>query len=442
MAMVVSRGTTEGCVEPFQPPAVTGPINTEQMKRNYIMILACALTTGAMAQWQQVGLEGMSSTSGGVQLVDDAVYFHSAADQAVIFRSEDAGATWQTLHFADDGRSWKYNADKRIEYINFGEMGTAPHGLYRRMSLQDPWSDLGITVTDFDVFNDGRLIVSTGTTGEGSIMISDQHGEVWASASPTTADVHVRLVGRDGQGRPLVQTVPVTTADDLDIGLFRSSDQGDSWERINGIRYDLTGASSNADHSIICSNGLRLLKSMDDGEKWEISSVDFPYAGLTGSKLFNMGGGHVFFMCSEPDMTNGVNLYQSLDFGDSWSPVEEEISQHLIFNMVRDGSGHVFAATDNGVYRLDLASVGISNPGAAVNMYAYPVPSSDNVVVNAGGAMMAELRMYDASSREVLFVPNVDKPADMLNVGHLSPGIYILRAVTNKGIATTHVVVE
>ena len=413
------------------------------MKRNYAMILTCALATGVMAQWQQVGQEGISSTSGGVQVVDGAVYFHSAEDHAVISRSNDAGATWQTLHFADAGRSWKYNAYKRTEYINFGGMGNAPHGLYRRMELQDAFTDLGRIVTDFDVFDNGRVMASTGMVGEGSIIISDQFGGSWASASPSAGSVNVRMVGRDGQGRALVQSFPNGTADDLDIGLFRSSDQGDSWERINGIRFDLTGASSNADHTIYSSNGLRVLRSMNDGEKWTVTSVDFPYAGLTGSRVFNMGGGHVFFMCSEAGMTNGVNLYQSLDFGDSWSPVEEEISQHLIFNMARDASGHVFAATDNGVYRLDLAfSVGISSPKSAVSVFAYPVPTSDNLVVNAGGAMMTELRLYDASSREVLFVPNVDKPAEILHVGHLSPGIYILRAVTNKGIATTNVVVE
>lgn len=422
---------------------VTGPTNSEKMKRNYAMILTCALATGAMAQWQQVGLEGMASTSGGVQVVDGAIYFHSADDSAVMYRSNDAGATWQEVHFADEGRSWKYNTNKRIQYINFGEMDCRPYGLYRKMDLQDPWTDLGRTVTDFDVFDNGRLMATTGIVGQGSIIISDQSGGSWVSGSPTTGNVRVRMVGRDGQGRSLVQTFPQNTADDLDIGLFRSSDQGDSWERINGIRYDLTGASSNADHSIYSSNGLRFLRSMDDGEKWAIKSVDFPYAGLTGSRVFNMGGGQVFFMCSEPGMTNGVNLYQSLNFGDSWSPVEEEISQHLIFNMARDASGHVFAATDNGVYRLDLvSSVGISSPKNAVSMHAYPVPTSDNVIVNAGGAVMTELRLFDASSREVLFVPNVDKPAEMLHVGHLSPGIYILRAVTNKGIATTHVVVE
>lgn len=412
------------------------------MKRNYATILICALATGAMAQWQQTGLEGKSSTSGGVQVVDGAVYFHAAEDHGTIYRSNDAGSSWQTLHFADEGRSWKYQADKRTGYINYGEMGNAPHGLYRKLELEDHWTDLGNTVTDFDVFSNGRVMASTGMVGEGSIILSDQSGGSWVSASPSTADVGTRLIGRDGQGRSLVQTFPELTADDLDIGLFRSSDQGDSWERINGIRYDLTGASSNADHSIYCSNGLRILRSMDDGEKWDIASVDFPYAGLTGSKVFNMGGGHVYFMCSEPNMTNGVNLYQSLDFGSSWSPVEEEISQHLIFNMVRDGSGHVLAATDNGVYRLDLAVVSVGGPKPAASVFAYPVPTSDELVVNAGGARITELRMYDASSREVLFVPNVDKPAEMLPVGHLSPGIYILRAVTNKGIATTNVVVE
>ncbi len=300
------------------------PINSEQMKRNYVMILACALATGTMAQWQQMGLEGMSSTSGGVQVVDGTVYFHPGEDQGTIHRSDDMGVTWQILHFADESRSWKYLGNKHTQYINYGTMDTGPHGLYRKMELQDSFTDLGATITDFDVLDNGRVVASTGSAGEGSIIVSDQYGEAWVSVFPSTGNVQTRLVGRDGQDRLLVQAFVETSENDLDLGLFRSSDSGDSWDRINGIKNDLTGASANVDHSIYCSNGLRILKSMDDGEKWALSSVDFPYAGLTGSRVFNMGGGHVFFMCHEPGMTNGVNLYQSLDFGVSWSPVEEE----------------------------------------------------------------------------------------------------------------------
>ena len=413
------------------------------MKRNYAMILGSILVTATMAQWQHVGLGGISSTEGGVQVEDGSIYFHSAEDIGVIYRSNDKGATWESVRYASDGLSWKYKSHKRTQYVNHGSKQKGAHALYRMTATGNEWVDLGVTVMDFDVFDSGRLIASTDVGGEGSLIISDQLGTSWVPGFPSYDDNRTRLVGRDGQGRILVQSYADDVQDDLGFGLYRSSDYGDSWQWINGIKHDLTGASANADHSIYASNGLRVMRSFDDGVKWSTLSVDFPYATTTGSRVFNMGGGHVFFMCHEPGATVQGNLYESFNHGDNWTRVQDEISQHLIYNMARDQSGNVYAATDNGVYQLQFSvatTVNEAKPHVAV--HAYPVPTSDNVIVNAGGAMITELRVYDASSREVIFKPNVDKPAEMLHVGHLSPGIYILRAVTNRGIATTHVVVE
>ncbi len=413
------------------------------MKRNYAMILGSLLVTASMAQWQHVGLDGISSTMGGVQVVDGSVYFHSAEDNGTIYRSEDKGASWEPVRYANDGRSWQYQGHKRTQYVNFGTKQEGAHGLYRMLSTENAWTSLNTVVTNLEVLDSGRLVASTTTSGASSIIISDQMGSSWIPTFEANMGAEVRLIGRDGQGRLLVQAYEENVQNDLEVGLFRSSDNGDSWQRINGIKRDLTYASSNADHSIYASNGLRVMRSFDDGEKWSTLSVTFPYANTTGSRVFNMGGGHVFFMCHEEGATLQGNLYQSFNNGDNWERVDEEISQHLIYNMARDNEGNVFAATDNGVYRLHISvATAVSEVKPKVAVHAYPVPTSDNVIVNAGGAMITELRVFDASSREVMFKPNVDKPAEMLYVGHLSPGIYILRAVTNKGIATTHVVVE
>ncbi|MEO7081102.1 MAG: T9SS type A sorting domain-containing protein [Flavobacteriales bacterium] len=413
------------------------------MKRNYAMILGSLLATASMAQWQHVGLEGISSTMGGVQVVDGSIYFHSAEDNGTIYRSEDKGATWEAMRYADDGRSWQYQDHKRTQYVNFGSKQEGARGLYRMLATENMWTPLNTVVTNLEVLDSGRLVASTNTSGAASIIISDQMGSVWSPTFQAAADARVRLVGRDGQGRLLVQAYDENIQNDLGVGLFRSSDDGDSWQRINGIKHDLTNASSNPDHSIYGSNGLRVMRSFDDGEKWSTLSVTFPYASTTGSRVFNMGGGHVFFMCHEQGATVQGNLYESFNNGDNWTRVDEEISQHLIYNMARDNEGNVYAATDNGVYRLHLAvTTSVNEVKANVTIHAYPMPTSDNVIVNAGGAMITELRVFDGSSREVMFKPNVDKPAEMLYVGHLSPGIYILRAVTSKGIATTPVVVE
>lgn len=414
------------------------------MKRNYAMILGSLLATASIAQWEHVGLEGVPSTLGGVQVVDGSVYFHAAEDNGIMYRSGNMGDSWEPLRYANEGVSWKYLSIKRARFVVHGSKEQGATGIYRMGSSQDTWQDLGVFINNAEATHE-RLVASTGELGTNAIIVSDENGTIWAPGSPVSGNVRARLIGKDGQGRLLVQAYPEGNGvvDEPEIGLFRSADGGDTWERISGEKHDLTGASANADHSIYSANGLRILKSTNDGAKWAVLSVDFPYSGLTGSRIYNMGGGHLFFMCHQEGATLQGNLYQSFDHGSSWAPVQEEIAQHLIYNMARDANGNLFAATSNGVYRMQLAvatSVGEVKPAVAV--HAYPVPTSDNVIVNAGGAMITELRVYDMSSREVLMVPNVDKPAELLHVGHLSPGVYLLRAVTRKGIATTHLVVE
>lgn len=414
------------------------------MKRNYAMILGSLLATASMAQWEQVGLEGVPSTLGGVQVVDGSVYFHAAQDNGIMYRSPDMGATWEPLRYAQEGVSWKYLGIKRARVVVHGEKEKGAQGIYLLGSSMDSWQELGIFVNNAEATHE-RLVASTDQRGSYAIIVSDENGTTWSPSSPVSGDVEVRLIGKDGQDRLLAQAFSDGNhaVNDPEIGLFRSADGGDTWERISAEKHDLTGASAHADHSIYASNGLRILKSTNDGAKWAVLSVNFPYSGLTGSRIYNMGGGHLFFMCHQQGATVQGNLYESLDHGSSWTPVQEEISQHLIYNMARDAHGNLFAATSNGVYRMELAvATSVDEVKPAVAVHAYPVPTSDNVIVNAGGAMINELRVYDMSSREVLMVPQVNKPAELVHVGHLSPGVYLLRAVTRKGIATTHLVVE
>src|SRR5690606_11431345 len=274
------------------------------MKRDYAMILGSLLATASMAQWQHVGLEGVPSTLGGVQVVDGSVYFHAAVDNGIMYRSADMGGTWDPVRYANEGMSWKYLNIKRARFVVHGTKDQGANGLYRMGASQDTWQDLEISTINAEATHE-RLVVSTGELGSNAILLSDENGIVWTPGSPVSGDVRARLIGKDGQDRLLVQTYHASTGvvDDLEVGLFRSADGGDSWERISGEKHDLTGASANADHTIYSSNGLRILKSTNDGAKWAVLSVDFPYSGLTGSRIYNMGGGHLFFMCHQEGAT-------------------------------------------------------------------------------------------------------------------------------------------
>ncbi len=419
-------------------------MKTYPMTQKYAVILASMLATGTMAQWQQVGLWGEVPTTGGVQVEQDVVFFHPASDKGMVFRSEDQGATWQQIRFADQGDSWKIIPHHGVDFINGGAHQAGPSNLFRHVLGDNAWVDLNVDILNFEVVGEGRVVACAVHNGQTAILISDESGSQWDNGFPLPEQLQVRLIGKDGQGNLLVQTYGDPAPDGELPGLYRSTDLGATWTRISDVRYDLTGASAHADGSIFASNGLRVLRSKDNGVLWEVVAVNFPYSTFTGSRVYNMGGGHLFFMCHEPGATPGHNLHESFNYGNTWSPVDYEVAQRLVFNMARDSKGSLYAATDNGVFRMDPAPVvaGVPEADPGVRVYAYPVPSSDNVLVNTGGELMRELRLYDAAGHEVAFIPKVGKPAYLLAVGHLPAGMYVLRATTAKGNSTAQVVVE
>lgn len=413
------------------------------MKRNYLLAFTLLLTASVSAQWRQVGLEGRTCTNGGVQMEGANLYYHAKEDGGAIYFSRDQGVSWGQVQFAGAGDPWKYARYGSSEFAHYGVESDGPTTLGYHIGDAADWHALAGTITDFMVVDPGRIIAVVENNGQRYLSISNLDGAGTLPVLQPNGNVQVRLIGKDGLGRPLAQTYgPEGTTDDV-IGLFRSADGGISWQQVGDVEYDLTGASAHADHSIYASNGLRVLRSLDDGASWEVLSVGFPYATLSGSRMFNMGGGHVFFMCYEPGNTNLHNVYESFDSGKTWSPVMDGISRLLVFNMVADDEGNVYAATNNGVYRLDAQMVSVgAYQGHDANVFAYPTPAVDHVVVNAGGAMIKEIRLFDATGREVMFRPDVGKPAEKLMVGQLPSGAYLLRAVTNKGIATTRVVIQ
>ena len=447
---MVSAGkvcTRYGNLENLAPRRpVGGSLNQQLMMHKYAVILASLLSTGAMAQWQQVGLWGEMPTTGGVQVEEDVLFFHPAKDQGLVLRSEDRGATWERIHFAPNGDSWKIIPHHGVDFINGGMHNVGPSNLFRMVMDDGEWVDLNVDVLDFTVVGEGRVVACAVHDGQTAMLISDASGKGWENGFPLADQLQVRLIGKDGQGNILVQTYGQPAPGGEQPGLYRSTDLGDTWTRISDVQYDLTGASAHADGSIYASNGKRVLRSRDNGVHWEVVPVNFAYSSLSGSRVFNLGDGHLYFMCHVPGVTDGTNMRESFDHGNTWVPVTYEVAQQLVFNMAMDNNGSLYAATDNGVFRKDPAplplTTGVPQAATGVQVYAYPVPSSDNVLVNTGGELMQELRLFDVAGKEVVFVPQVGKPAYLLRVGHLPAGVYVLRAITAKGSCTAQVVVE
>lgn len=411
--------------------------------RATILLIGTLTAPGIMAQWQHIGLADQAPTSGGVQVVDETVYFHPRSNDGIFYLSANDGATWTPVQFADAGASFHFERHGNMEFLSVGSPEAGAFKLLRHAIGSEEWGAAQGVVTDFRIMASGRIVASVVEDGLSGIAISDDQGDNWYPAYPPSGTVQARLVGSDAVGRPLIQTFQEVDGEVVNLQMLFSPNAGSEWKPLSELEHDASWATVSSDHSLYASNGLRILRSIEDGEEWEVLSVDFPYATLTGSRLFNMGGGHLYFMCHEEGVTPNGNFYQSFDRGGSWEPVHDPISRLLIFNMARSMKGVLYASTSNGVYRLEAASAtSVAEVAPVVEVQAYPVPARDELRLSVANAMITELRVYDASSREVMVLPQVDRPVKTIRVGHLPAGVYVVRAVTNKGVAITSVVVE
>lgn len=402
-----------------------------------------------MGQWHHLGLAGQKPTSGGLQVIDDTIYFHTAENHGMLLRSGDQGHNWQPMYFSDKGRSSKYIRFKEHKYIIHDDGMSDVNAFYRHSEGENDWTERFPSATNFDVFNNGRVMLATGDVSDGApIKVSDQQGTTWETSFSTDGTFGARLIGRDGQGRSIIQTFDVGGASPDDIALFRSSDNGATWERFGNSHFDLTNASFNEDHNAFCSNGGIILRSEDDGARWNGTPVPFNYPFNSGTSVYYVGHGHLFFM-DHNDQQGGPtsHFFESFDYGASWASVEDEIAKYLVYNIDRDRSGNLFASTSNGVYMFGTTdhsgnSASIYELRAEIPLYAYPNPAQDKVTVTAGGAMIKQVTFLDRSSREVLVVRKIDKPAVAINLARMAPGVYVMQAITDKGVAAINVVVE
>lgn len=196
----------------------------------------------------------------------------------VVIAAASAGGLWKT---EDGGQSWRSLTDNQVPMIYGGIV----------MDPNDP-DTLFALLGEFD----GQVASTYGYLANG-LMRSRDAGETWELVGADTfnaASVTALVFDADGSlyaasGQTFVYQAP---PDQAEFGIFRSTDGGDSWDRLvacsdvgfctpsesSGITAHLGGfmdldiASDGTLYASLCDvecYGTRLLRSTDGGESWE-----------------------------------------------------------------------------------------------------------------------------------------------------------------------------
>ncbi|MBS4034076.1 MAG: T9SS type A sorting domain-containing protein [Ignavibacterium sp.] len=162
-------------------------------------------------------------------------------------------------------------------------------------------------------------------------------------------------------------------------GLYKSTDNGDNWNKIQSLPYDIEVYAlfiNKDDHIFVGTRGLPVIyRSTDDGETWEIKN-----SGITSAHCWSFGqnkGGNVLF-AGEAQFGR---IYRSTNNGDNWQLVDNLSG----ISFAVDSLNNIYCGTFDGLYKstddgLTFTPTGLIN----VPVNAIQIDSSDGVIAGTG----------------------------------------------------------
>ena len=212
-----------------------------------------------------------------------------------------------------------------------GVSGSAPLTVVQPQTNFWMRSCLAITAVGWVAVNPANGNIFANNRSDGVFRSVD--GVHWTAANTGLANLDVRNVAINSAGTLFAAKID---------GVFRSTDNGDSWA--------LTGFTDEADlirinpsgHLFVGTEFDGIFRSTDDGVTWVSASAGFPVSRQVFDIATNPSTGDMF-------TSSFAGTFRSTDNGDSWTNISATAFAGFVFN----ASGDIFAGTlaGDGVFR-------------------------------------------------------------------------------------------
>lgn len=264
-------------------------------------------------------------------------YIFAVTTVKEVFRSNDEGENW-----TDVSPDFPI---KEIKSIKSGQNGhifiASTLGLLHSADKGDTWlfKNSGIALTEIVALATGNNFIYAGL--EGSLFRSSDKGLQWTSlkfGDLETNDLKRLKVNSKG----------ILFAEIRGEGLYKSVDNGDSWEKLELLNDNIiyiSIASNDYLFIILSHNQSRTeFRSYDDGNNWEPFAINCSPISSFDCKNNSLIAG------------TGIGVYQSFDYGDSWENISYELNERSIRFVCSDYIGNFYAISGNTVYKMVLES--------------------------------------------------------------------------------------
>lgn len=386
-----------------------------------------------------------------------------------IFKSEDAGNTWDTLAVGVDVREIVIDPqDPQNQYAALGFAYFDRPGVLKSTDEGETWywADSGIRldgVTNvgtiiIDPLHPDTLYAGTGGLFGGSVYKSVDGGLSWED------------IGRDISGESMTALAIEYNDKDTAVVYVGTTWLGNVYKSVGGtqdwmltglrnvgsvrsLAFDVNEASLLYAGAEDPSKGYAYVvyRSADAGTSWTVLGT-----GLPGSLIHD-----IVFRPGRPGeiyVSTYDGVYRSLDSGSNWEAMNDGLENTRINDLFLTASGEtLFCGTEEGLYRVALGGLGVGNGGQEAipvsfelkQNYPNPFNKQTTVWFSVPTSEYLELAIFDLQGRKVLTIVEGERVKGTYsmnwngtnNQGHPVPsGIYILRLLSENSMISKKMV--
>ena len=316
---------------------------------------------------------------------NDTLY---AGTSGGIFRSRDTGQTWEA---AGTGLTTVY-VNALLQDSRDGALyaGTLLNGVFRSHDAGKTWEATSEELTNTFVFSllqdsrDGTLYAGT----SGGVFRSHDAGQTWEAANAGLSTGYVNALLQDSRdGTLYAGGMSIWAGGDWIVGsgVFRSRDAGQTWEATSaGLANTSVRAllQDSRDGTFYAGTDGGIFRSRDAGQTWEVTSAGL--ANTSVSALLQQGSRDSMLYAG----TNGGGVFRSRDAGQTWEAANAGFTTTHVDALLQDSrDGTLYAGTNGGgVFRSrdagqtwEATSAGLANTSVRALLQ-----DSRNVTLYAG----------------------------------------------------------